>query len=88
MWRVFAFVVDPQINNKQSGSTFRRKAVDNDDAGRIVEAYNNMNKFLAAFLDHVRISYTYTFYEYCVHYSSQLHNLTHRIPNGKCSFPG
>lgn len=29
------------------------KAVNNDDAGRIVDAYNNMNKFLAAFLDHV-----------------------------------
>ncbi|XP_050441568.1 meckelin [Adelges cooleyi] len=41
------------IQSKQiSGSSFRIKRVDKTDMVRIGQAYNNMNKFLAAFLDH------------------------------------
>ncbi|XP_060849331.1 meckelin isoform X1 [Rhopalosiphum padi] len=41
------------IQSKQlSGSSFRIKKVDKMDMVKIGQAYNNMNKFLAAFLDH------------------------------------
>ncbi|XP_050521919.1 meckelin isoform X2 [Daktulosphaira vitifoliae] len=39
-------------SNQLSGSSFRIKKVDKTDMARIGQAYNNMNKFLAAFLDH------------------------------------